>query len=41
MYKIYEKWNLVDWPQNSKEGYDCEIKKVSFDKKMILFLFEQ
>lgn len=22
---IYDKWNLVDWPANCRDGYDCEL----------------
>ena len=22
---VYDKWNLVDWPANCRDGYDCEL----------------
>ncbi|SHI02490.1 family 78 glycoside hydrolase catalytic domain [Clostridium grantii] len=27
LHKIDEKWNLVDWPENLRDGYDCELTK--------------
>ncbi len=27
LINVYDKWNLVDWPQNSRDGYDFDLSK--------------